>query len=136
MPIDFFLKEGTLGMAKYVQWITHKGKRMLFVNVAGLPEAEYIVALEELKQALLKERTVALVLVDLSKTEMTTATVNKAKEVTTATKAAGIPFGPNAVVGMTKLQKSVADLSARMLHFADSIEEGKDWLAKQEDKHP
>ena len=40
-------------VGKYAQWITHKGERILFVNVAGLREAEYIAALEELKQALL-----------------------------------------------------------------------------------
>ena len=40
-------------MGKYAQWITHKGRRILFVNVAGLREADYIAALEELKQALL-----------------------------------------------------------------------------------
>jgi hypothetical protein len=111
-----------------------KGKGILFVNVAGQREAEYIAALEELRQELLKERAVASVLVDLSRTEMMPATVKKAKEVTAATKAAGIPFGPNAIVGMTGLQKSVADLSARMLHFADSIEEGKEWPVKQDDK--
>ena len=42
-------------MAKYAQFITYKGKRMLFVNAAGLPEAECLVAFEELKQALIKE---------------------------------------------------------------------------------
>jgi hypothetical protein len=66
-------------------------------------------------------------------TEMTTATVNKAKEVSAATKAAGIPFGRNAIVGLTTIQKSVADLSVSMLHFADNVEEAKDWLVKQDD---
>lgn len=121
-------------MGKYVQWIVHKGKRILFVNVAGLREAEYIAALEEMKQELLKERTVASpVLVDLTKTEMTAATVNKAKDVTATFKAAGVPFGPNALVGLTKIQKSVADLSMKRVYHADSIEEAKDWLAKQDD---
>jgi len=41
-------------MAKYVQFITYKGKRILHTNAAGLDEAEFTVALEEMKQALLK----------------------------------------------------------------------------------
>ena len=44
-------------MSKYTQWITHKGKRMLFVNGPGLPEAQYIEAMEEMKQEILKEKS-------------------------------------------------------------------------------
>ncbi len=52
-------------MGKHVDWITHKGQRILFVNVAGLNEAEYIAGLEEMKQELLRDRTAPLVLIDL-----------------------------------------------------------------------
>lgn len=121
-------------MAKYVQWITHKGKRMLFVNCAGLKEAEYLKALQEYQQAMLQQRSATLVLVDLTRTEITTATMNRAKEMTSAVQAAGVPFGPNAVVGMSKVMKSVASLSARQVHFADTVEEGKEWLALQDEK--
>ncbi len=38
-------------MAEYTQFITHKGKRMLFVNGAGLEEAEILAAFEEMKHA-------------------------------------------------------------------------------------
>jgi len=40
---------------KYAQFITHKGKRILFVNAARLPEEECLEAFEEMKQAILKE---------------------------------------------------------------------------------
>ena len=43
-------------MGKYVQWTTHKGKRILFLNAKGLREAEYIAAMEEMRLELLKER--------------------------------------------------------------------------------
>ena len=131
--IGLLSRKGGVAWGRYVQWTTRKGERILFVNVAGMREAEYIAALEELRQELLKERTMALVLVDLTKTRMTTATVNKAKEVSAATKAAGIPFRPNAIVGPTRIQNSAADLSASKLHFADTVEEAKDWLVKQDD---
>lgn len=124
-------------MGKYVQWITHKGKRMLFVNAAGLREAEYIAALEEMKEELLKGRSAPPVLINLTKWEMTAAGIQKAKEVSAELKRAGVPFGPNALVGMTGLQKSVADLSVKYkVFYAASIDEAKDWLAKQEDTSP
>jgi hypothetical protein len=121
-------------MGKYAQWITHKGKRILFVNGAGLSEAECLIAFEEMKQALLKEGTGVLVLVDVSHLGMTRALVNKAKEATEATKAVGIKDKPNAVVGLTGVQKAVAQLFGREIHFADSVEEAKEWLVKEDDK--
>ena len=51
--IGLLSRKGGVAWGRYVQWTTHKGERILFVNVAGLREAEYIAALEELKQALL-----------------------------------------------------------------------------------
>jgi hypothetical protein len=121
-------------MGKYVQWITHKGKRILFVNGAGLSEAEYIAAMEEMKHEILKERDGAMVLVDATKTEMTTPTVEKAKEVAAATKAKGIPDRPGVVVGLSGLKRAVAQLFGRGIHFASTIEEAKEWLVKEDDK--
>jgi hypothetical protein len=121
-------------MGKYAQWITHKGKRILFVNATGLSEAECLIALEEMKQALLKEGAGSLVLVDMTHLDMTTAIVNKAKEATAATKVAGIKDRPNAVVGLTGLQKAVAQLFGRGVHFADTIDQAKEWLVKEDNK--
>jgi len=121
-------------VGKYVQWVNHKNKKILFLNANGLREAEYMVAQEELKQELLKARTDALVLVDATGTEMTPKTTNKAKEVAAATKAENIPDGPSVVVGLTGLQKAVAQLFGRGIHFSSTIEEAKDWLVKEDDK--
>jgi len=74
------------------------------------------------------------VLADVSRVEMTTAIVNKAKEATAATKAIGIKDKPNAVVGLTRLQKAVAQLFGRGVHFVDTVEEGREWLVKEDDK--
>jgi hypothetical protein len=121
-------------MGKYVQWVTHKGVRMVFMNGKGLAEAENLAAQEELRQELLRDRSSSPVLVDLSNTAMTQNTSNKSKEVAAATKAAGIPDGPTAVVGLNRLQKAVAQLFGRGAHYFDSIEQAKDWLVKEEDK--
>lgn len=119
---------------KYTQWITHKGKRMLLVNGPGLSEAQYIEAMEEMKLEILKERVGTLVLVNVSGIEMTKAVINKSKEVVNATKEAGIPDRPNVVVGLNKLQRAVAQLFGRGVHFVDTVEQGKEWLAKEDDK--
>jgi hypothetical protein len=123
-------------MAKYTKWVTHKGRRILFVSASGLREAEVIAALEEMTQEVLRERGAVApsVLVDISKIEMTTAIINKAKEASAATKAQGIVDGPSAVVGLTGLQKAVAQLFGRGVHFVDSVDQAKEWLVKEDDK--
>ena len=121
-------------MGKHVQWIEHKGVRIIFLNGKGLNEADNFSAQEELKEELLRDRSSPPVLVDLSKTAMTQKTANKSKEVAAATKAAGLPDGPTAVVGLNKLQKAVAQLFSRGSHFFDSIEEAKEWLVREENK--
>ena len=121
-------------MGEHMQWVMHKGKRILFVNCAHLGEAEIIASFEEMKQELLKERTGPMVLIDISDIDMTTALISKAKELTAATKDAGIKDGPNAIVGLTGLQKAVAQLFGRGVHFADNVEEAKEWLVKQDEK--
>ena len=125
-------REDSVG--KYTHWITHKGKRMLLVNGPGLSEAQYLEAMEEMKQDILKEKAGALVLVNVSGIEMTKAVINKSKEVVNATKEAGIPDRPNVVVGLNKLQKAVAQLFGRGVHFVDTVEQGKEWLVKEDDK--
>lgn len=67
-------------MGKYVQWIKHKGVRILFLNGKGLEEAEYVAALEEMKPEILRGRSGPPMLFDLSNTSMTPKTIEEAKE--------------------------------------------------------
>src|SRR5512137_1861841 len=105
------------------------------MNVKGLPEEENFAAQDELKQELLRDGSGRPVLVDLSKTAMTKKTADKSKEVFAATKGAGLPEGPTAIVGLNKLQKAVAQLFDKgAAHYVDSLEEAKEWLVKEEGK--
>ncbi len=119
-------------MAKYVQFITYKGKRMLHTNAVGLEEAEFLVALEEMKQALLKEGQDTLALTDVTGLSATKAFVKKAKEVNAAVEKTPGWGRPSAVVGLTGLQKAVAQLLGRGVYYANTIEEAKEWLVKED----
>ena len=121
-------------MSKYVEWITYKGKRILMVNAAGLSEAKYIEAMEEMKQEILKEKKGPLVLANVTGIGMTKGIINKSKEVTKATEEAGIPNKANVVVGLTGVQRAVAQLFGRGIHFVDTVEEAKELLVKEDDK--
>ncbi len=121
-------------MGKHVQWVEHKGVRILFLNGKGLSEEKNFAAQDELKEELLRDRSSPPVLVDLSNTNMTSKTSAKSKEVAAATKGAGLPDGPTAIVGLSGLQKAVAQLFSRQSRFFNSTDEAKEWLAKEQTK--
>jgi hypothetical protein len=122
-------------MGKYVQWATQKGVRILVVNAAGLQEAEYLAALEELKQESHRDRTGAPVLMDLTNTTMTANTSSKGKELDATAKKEGIPVGPMAVVGLSKTARTVGKLMSPRVHFDDTVEQAREWLAGEAGKH-
>jgi anti-anti-sigma regulatory factor len=122
-------------MGKYTQWVTHKGVRILFLKGANLEEAEYLAALDELKQEAFRDRTSAPVLMDLTNTAMTGKTTAKGKELLAATKAAGLQEGPMAVVGVSSVAKAVGKLfGVGSVHFDDSVDQAKEWLVKEAGK--
>jgi hypothetical protein len=121
-------------MGKYTQFITYKGKRILHTNAAGLEEAEVMAALEEMKQALLKEGVETGSLVDVTGLNMSKAFVNKAQEVNAAVEKTPGWGRASAIVGITGLQKAVAQLFSKGVHYAGSVEEAKEWLVKEADK--
>ena len=125
-------------MGLYTQWITHKGKSILFVNAARLSESEFIAAMDEFKAECLRSPRDSRVLIDLTDTIMTNATNAKSREVDRDVNAylreQGISRQPVATVGLTSLRRAIAQLISREIHFAESIEDAKDWLVEQEAK--
>ena len=123
-------------MGKNVNRITHKGKEMLFLDGSGLSEAESVVAWEDARQELLKERGTPLILVNGTNIAMTPAALTKAKEAAAALK--GISDYRVAFVGLTRLQKSTAQLVMKShhmdAHFCQTLEEGKEWLVSEKEK--
>ncbi|MCP4540377.1 MAG: hypothetical protein GY832_24835 [Chloroflexi bacterium] len=121
-------------MDKQIQWITYKEKRVLFNNYAGLRGDDYIAAIEETKQELLRhpKGSVILTLTDVSDSVASPDTSKKAKELTAATKGNEITTIA-ATVGMTGIKKSLAQFIRKDVHFSDSIQEAKDWLVEQAD---
>ena len=88
-----------------------------------------------MKQALVEEGQGVLVLADVTHVKMTKAVIDKAKATVDATKAIGIKDKPNAVVGLTGLQKAVIALfGSKRMGFVDTVDQGKEWLVTEDDK--
>ena len=122
-------------MAKYVRWITYKGREILFMDTPRVTGEAGIAAWEEMQLELQRRPDVRLILVDTTDITLESKTMAKAKDVAKTVK--HNPDARIAFVGMSALQKSTAQLIARGLHleahFCRTVEEGKEWLVKEED---
>ncbi len=124
-------------MSRYAEWIVHKGQRILFADYSGLVDEEkYLSAIAETEGEILKQPPGKMVplLFNMTNTRASTAITDRAKRMTDAAKARGIPDSPTAIVGVSGFQRAVVQAMQfvrRDLHLADSIEAGKDWLAQQ-----
>ncbi len=123
-------------MAKYVRWIAHGGKEILFMDTARVSGEAGIQAWEEMRLEMMKRPDVRLILIDTTDITLEAKTMAKAKEV-----AAGVKRNPDAriaFVGMTPLQKSTAQLIARGFrleaHFCKTVDEGKEWLVQEDNR--
>lgn len=123
-------------MGEHVTRIVYKSREMLFFDGSGLSEKESIEAWEDARQELLKSRGVPLILVNGANITMTPAALSKAKEAAAALK--GVSASRVAFVGLSRLQKSTAQLMMKSqhmdAHFCDTLEEGKEWLAGEDQK--
>jgi hypothetical protein len=122
-------------MLSRVQWSDHQGQLILCSNYAGLSEAAYLAAMDETQHELLSQPagSTVLTVTDVSHGRSSRAIMAKANEMTAATKAAGITT-IDAVVGIGRLQRPIAQAVRRDIHFASNLEDAKTWLVAQANK--
>jgi hypothetical protein len=116
-----------------VQFMQHKGKVILFINLAGCSAAEVHPVIEAAKAATETRRAgTVLTLTDVTGTGFDSAVAAAMKDLVMHHK----PYvAAAAVVGISGLKQiifnAVMRFSGRHLHAFESLEEAKDWLARQ-----
>ena len=122
-------------MPPRVQWIEHQGQPILYSNYAGLGEAEYLQAMDETQRQMLSRPAGSRVLTvtDVSHSHSSRAIITKGNEMAAATRAAGIAT-TDAVIGIGRLQRPIAQAVRREIHFAGSLDDAKSWLVAQAKK--
>ena len=117
-----------------VQWIDHRGKKILFIQVSGLDEEGYLAALDEAEKELLRQpaNSSILTLWDISGSHITLKTKARGDQLVAALEEKGIT-STTAMVGVTALQRVVAQAISKGagMHYAQSLEAAKDWLVQQ-----
>jgi hypothetical protein len=116
-----------------VDFISHKGKRMLYIDASGCKAVELAAVCDRAKQQIGKEPQASLlILTNVTGTEISKETSAIIKDLTTFNK----PFvKASAVVGVEGLKKiiynAVMTFSGRTIASKDTLDQAKDWLAAQ-----
>ncbi len=117
----------------HVQFVEHKGKKILHLNFAGCKPDETLEIIRQAKSVIASQPTKSiLTLTDVTDTAFNTEVADAMKEFAAHNKPYVIA---GAVVGITGLKQiifnAVLKFSGRHLAALNSVEEAKDWLTRQ-----
>jgi PDZ domain-containing secreted protein len=116
-------------MSDRVSWIEYNGAKILYADYSEASEEEFVKAIDEFKNELLKQTPGSVVtLTNITNATITNKVKGKFRELAEQTK--GISKG-TAAIGVTGFKKALAVLIKRDMYYANSLEEAKDWLAER-----
>jgi hypothetical protein len=117
-------------MAKEIEWIEYKGKKILLCNFAGYDEAQYMAGVDAMEAELLKQppKTRILHIVDVTDSHMTKATSDRGKQTVDVVGKAGI-MTLTTMVGVTGIKRVIAQAIAKDVYFAKDMDDAKEYLA-------
>jgi len=114
------------------EWITHKGKRILYIKYSGISPSEQLDLIKKATKILLDSgATDNLTLTDVTNTFVSKEFVELAKEKGGESKAVTKKAAIVGIEGIRKLLLQVVNtVSGNSRKPFDSIEEAKDWLVE------
>jgi hypothetical protein len=124
-----YIAEKESCMKNKIQWIEHKGKKILFCDFSNYTETEYIEGTGLMEKELLKQPrgSKPLLIVDVTNSYMTQATSARGKETVKVLTEADV-ITKTAMVGIAGIKKIIAQAISRDVYFAKDIESAKEWL--------
>ena len=116
-----------------INWIRHKGKKILHVDHSTLSEEEHQEIIDLAIEAMIElpEGSELLDIADFTGTSVTQAKRRRLKQLATVRQRLK---GATAVVGLSGFGKAMAGLLNPGMKYLNSVEEAKDWLLEQADK--
>ena len=121
-------------MGDRVRWIEHKGLRILYEEYSNLPEDDLVKTIQEAESAAIasgdKDVFIITMMADI---RMTDKVREVGQEFVDNTKANGITIHV-AILGLSKIQRMLANVIKRDMYFAKNEEDAKEWLVKHAEK--
>jgi hypothetical protein len=119
-------------MSVHVQWIEHKGQRILYIDYSNLTIDEILGVLDQVTEEVLRQPkgSTVLTLTNMANTRTSKEMNEKAKEMSAAIRE-HVGLSAVAIVGLRGIQKVIAQAVRKDIYYADSIEAAKDWLVSR-----
>ena len=121
-------------MSERVKWIEHQGLKILYEDFSNLPEDEFIKEIQKVDKAMIESGDKdVFVLSNMVNVRMTDATKDAGQAVIDATKPHGITIHTT-MVGLSKIQRIIANAVIKDVYFARDEEDAKEWLLRKAEK--
>ena len=121
-------------MSDRIKWIEHKGLKILLIDYTDLPENEFVNEIQNTERAMLEcVDKVIYVIAKMVNVRMTDVAKEAGQTAVENVKARGINIQPT-MVGLSKLQRIIANAVIKDVYFAKDEEDAKEWLVKQAEK--
>ena len=119
-------------MSEHIQWIEHKGEKILYIDYSNLTIDEILRVLDQVTEEVLRQPkgSTILTLTNMKNTRTTKEMNERAKEMSAAIKE-HVGLSAVAIVGLRGIQKVIAQAVRTDIYYADSIEAAKDWLVSR-----
>ena len=114
-------------MGSYVEIMTYQGKEIIYVNLAGLDEANQLKALDELDQVFSQKNNILAV----SNIENTTTTPAIKEKAASNYKKHQHKIKGEALIGVTGIKRIIAQGVKKDIYFAKSLDDAKNWLVQR-----
>ena len=121
-------------MSERVKWIEHKGLKILLDDYNDLPEAEFIAEIKETCKLIIEsEDKVVFSLANMTGVRITDVTRQAGQEIVDSAEAKGITIYIT-MVGLSKIQRIIANAVVKDVYFAKDEEDAKEWLLRKAEK--
>lgn len=118
-------------MSERIKWIEYNGKKILHTDFSGLSGEDYLKLLDEHEKEIMKSKmSRVLVLNDITNCVMDASATGRVKQLMKDTGEKNIKL-VIALVGVSGMKRTIANLIERGMHFASSVDDAKEWLSKQ-----
>ncbi len=118
-----------INLEERVKWIEYEGKKILMVDCRDLKEDDYLNAINKYDEMMYERgKDKILSIMDCTNTVTSDKIRDRGKELEEKNK--NLPLFVS-VVGMSGIQRIIANAIKRNMFFAGTIEEAKEWLINQ-----
>ena len=118
-------------MSDRIKWVDYKGQKILIEDYSSLKSEEFVAEIANAEEEIINStEKLVLTLVNFSNARMSNEDKDRADQMIKGAQAKGITLFV-AAIGVSGIQRIIANAVVKDMHFAKSSDEAKEWLVQQ-----